>query len=79
MARTTTFLDEIESSVAGKGHWLECLPPEAREELDEVRKRFKAGKYSARPYQLAGAVIASAERRGWKLPCDKVIVGWLKS
>ena len=79
MGKATGLLDEVESCIAGKGSWMDRLPPEALAELEEVRKRFRAGQYTAKPYQIASAIIASAERRGWKLPCDKVIVGWLKS
>jgi len=79
MAKASGLLDEVESCIAGKGSWLDRLPPEALAELEEVRVRFKAGQYTAKPYQIAAAIIASGKRRGWNFPNDKVLVKWLKS
>jgi hypothetical protein len=79
MPKATGLLDEVESCIAGKGSWLDRLPPEALAELEEVRTRFKAGQYTAKPYQIASAIIASGKRRGWHFPNDKALVKWLKS
>lgn len=79
MAKAASFVSDVESLVVGKGPWMERLPPDARVELDEVRKRFKSGQYTALPYQLATAIISSGASRGWNLPSEKVLVGWLKS
>jgi hypothetical protein len=79
MPKGISLLEEVESSIAGKGSWLDRLPPEALAELEEVRARFKAGQYTAKPYQIASAIIASGKRRGWNFPNDKNLVRWLKS
>jgi|688.fasta_scaffold02094_23 hypothetical protein len=79
MPKASGLLDEVESCIAGKGSWLDRLPPEALAELEEVRTRFKAGQYTAKPYQIAAAIIASGKRRGWHLLEDKAMVKWLKS
>jgi hypothetical protein len=79
MPKGISLLEEVESCIAGKGSWLDRLPPEALAELEEVRTRFKAGQYTAKPYQIAAAIIASGKRRGWNFPNDKNLVRWLKS
>lgn len=79
MPKGISLLEEVESSIAGKGSWMDRLPPEALAELEEVRTRFKAGQYTAKPYQIAAAIIASGKRRGWSFPNDKNLVRWLKS
>ena len=79
MSKASGLLDEVESCIAGKGSWLDRLPPEALAELEEVRTRFRAGQYTAKPYQIAAAIIASGKRRGWHFPNDKNLVRWLKN
>ena len=79
MPKASGLLDEVESCIAGKGSWLDRLPPEALAELEEVRKRFKSGQYTAKPYQIAAAIITSGKRHGWNFPTEKVLVRWLKS
>jgi hypothetical protein len=79
MPKGISLLEEVESSIAGKGSWMDRLPPEALAELEEVRTRFRAGQYTAKPYQIAAAIIASGKRRGWNFPNDKNLVRWLKS
>ncbi len=79
MGKASGFVADLELALTGKGAWWDRLPEDARSELEEVRKRFKAGQYTAKPYQVASAIIASGERRGWEFPSDKVLVKWLKS
>lgn len=74
-----TLADELMSSLSHKLHWLQRLPPDAVNELDEVRKLFRAGKLIAKPYLLASSIIAHRKDSGWDLPSEKVLAKWLKA
>jgi hypothetical protein len=74
-----SLLSEIAAAIADKGNWLERLPPDAVEELSQVRERFRSGGLSGKPYQIAHALIAAGEARGWSMPSEKSVVTWLRS
>jgi len=81
MPKQVTIGDEIVAVLQANPavSWFARLPPDAQEELLAVRERFHAGGYSARRHQVATALVASAERRGWKLPTESTVSKWLKN
>lgn len=53
------------------------LPPEAREELLEVRRRFQAGEIHSSASALADVLIEEAKASGWELCGRQGMRTWL--
>jgi hypothetical protein len=72
-------VDEVLNTVANvqPGHqsWFMRLPPEAREELESLRKQFDPNRHQKRAFFKA--LRAAAERRGWQIAGEKQVTLWL--
>lgn len=51
----------VEPHKPGPKHFLERLPPDARDELLEVRRRFQAGEYGTTAAALARVILEEAD------------------
>lgn len=76
-----TLLDDVLSrakrATPGYRSWFERLPPEAREELESVRKAFDKGLHQKKAYALA--VIEAATERGWQTAGVQGVISWLNA
>ena len=58
--------------------WYDDLPPEAVDELRDVRQRFHAGEYELKALQIAKLLYERCHARGWKT-CDATRLSqWLQ-
>ena len=75
----SSLVDEVLGSVANKSPggltWFDRLPAEAQAELNAVRASFDQAVHQKRAF--ARAVIAAAEKRGWKIAQEKQVIAWL--
>lgn len=78
-AAKKSLVDDVLANVVrhtpGFAPWHERLPPEAREELEAVRKAFDPAIHQKTTY--ARAVIAAARERGWEICGQQGVINWL--
>lgn len=79
MAKKPSLLDDVLSRAAnnrpGMKTWFDRLPPEAREELDAVKRSFTPALHQKRAY--AKAIIEAAAERGWETSGIQGVIAWL--
>lgn len=73
--------DDVAAAVpqdAPRKTWFDMLPPEAVDELLELRRRYQAGLYgTAKRLHIAKAAVERCQQRGWKT-CDATrMAAWL--
>jgi hypothetical protein len=71
-------VDEVREAVDSRRSWWEALPEPARQELQEIRRKFQAGDIQGKPFAIATAIMQAAKTRGWRTPQEKGIVQWLR-
>lgn len=58
--------------------WFDDLPPEAADELCDVRQKFQNGEYELKALQIAKLLYDRCKARGWKT-CDATrLAQWLQ-
>lgn len=60
-------------------YWLDGIPDEFRQELQELRQAFADGKIPSRRYVIARIAIAHGKERGIRMPSEKTVAEWLRS
>ena len=76
-----SLLDDVLTRTArskpGFKTWFDRLPPEAREELDQVRQAFDPRIHQKKAYVIA--IIAAAKERGWDIAGEQAVITWLNA
>jgi len=82
MARKATLLDDVLQRAVvrkpGFRSWFERLKPDARAELDAVRRKWQSGATGLGPTTMSEAIMAAAKERGWKTSGLQGVIAWLK-
>lgn len=59
-------------------NWHSRLDAEARKELDEIKSRYRAGKYGeVSKRAIARAIVSAAKERGWRICGENGVREWL--
>ena len=72
-----SLLSDIMAKALTTRFWLETMPPDFLNELEEVRQSFASGKIPARRYTIAKVILANGKARGIRMPSEKAVADWL--
>lgn len=82
-AKTPRLMDEVLSRVVDKrpgfARWIDKLPADIRNELNELRACHHAGAVKHQISALAEAIAAAVAERGHPQPGKQAVIAWLKS
>lgn len=59
-------------------YWLDVVPQEFRQELEELRQAFVDGRIPSKRYVIARIAIAHGKERGIRMPSEKTVAEWLR-
>lgn len=79
----TRLMDDVLSRVVNKrpgfARWIDRLPDDIRNELNEVREQYQSGCLQHQTRALATAVATVVAERGHPKPGIQAVLAWLKS
>lgn len=69
-------LDRVKDSKPGFATWFDRLPPDAKEQLEQVRSKFNHSVHQKRAF--AKAIIEVAQEHGWPIAGVQGVERWLE-
>jgi len=70
---------DLRPSRTGFAPWYEQIGPEARAEVEEVKREFWAGKLDAKAYTLARVISKKLAERGLVQVAPQTVSRWLRN